>query len=284
MPDARKTLSELRAEWSTCKACELGQRREMVGGEFVFGEGTRRGIMFVGEGPGKEEEQVGRPFIGKSGEIIRAVIRALHIQEFYITNVVTCRSCEPVLDENGFPRLQGRGRGPKLPVYRDIAPSPINSRTCRPRLMEEIYLVDPIIIVSLGGTATEVLTGEHITITRDRGQVRQIEVPGAGVTAVLTEKKHAWFRKVHGEIVSPVEQSMVRYLLVPTYHPSFVARELSDKGPNSPMQLLVRDVRHAVKVYETYLEEVYGERPTGGSDATFEQVWGEYTSDGENDG
>lgn len=272
MPDARKTLGELRTEWEDCTRCQLGVHRQNNGGSFVFGEGAKRGIMFIGEGPGVTEEEQGVPFVGDSGKLLRSILKKMSVTESYITNIVACRSCEPVLDENGLPRLRKRKYGPSLPMFRDTPPTPPQCTACQPRLQEEIYLVDPIVIVSLGGTAAESLIGRSLTITRDRGKEHTIEIPGAGFRASLTEKKQQWMRKVHGEVVTPVTPSTVRYLLIPTLHPAYVLRKIADMGHNSPFQQLVDDIRKAVKIYEMYMQEVHQQMPTGGSSVSYESV------------
>lgn len=283
MPDARKTLDELYGEWVTCTRCDLGTHRKNNGGEFVFGEGELGGIMLVGEGPGVEEEKEGRPFVGRSGRLLRAILQKLGARDIYLTNLVTCRSCEPVLDESGLPRLFQRKRGPALPMFKDIPPLPTHWKTCQQRLHEEIYLVDPKIVVTLGNTAAEAVIGGHFTITKDRGQERTIEVPGAGQRALLTEKKQVWYRKVNGEMTAPTEQSTVSYYTIPTLHPAYVSRMIADRGPKSPFQQLVGDIRSAIKRYDEYQQIVYGRTPGGDSNATNDDVYSAYVATGELD-
>jgi uracil-DNA glycosylase len=278
MPDARKSLDQLRGEWESCTRCSLGEQRNNKQGAFVFGQGRPRSIMFIGEGPGEDEEEKGVPFIGRSGDLLRSILHRMGVTNFYLSNLVACRSCEPILDENNMPRFRKRKFGPAIPMFRDMPPLPTQWKACKPRLEEEIYLVDPVIIVSLGGTAAEGMTGEHITITRDRNTVLTIEVPGAGYVAQLTEKKQVWYRKVNGEIVAPVEQATVRYSMIPTLHPAYVLRKIADQGHNSPFRQLVEDIRKAVKIYEFYMKEVHGQVPTGVSDASYEEVSNYYLS------
>jgi uracil-DNA glycosylase len=256
-PDARKTLAQLRKEWEGCTKCELGQRRQATSGSFVFGEGRTRGIMLIGEGPGRTEEQEGRPFIGKSGEILRRLLTHWKISDVYLTNLVTCRSCSPVLDADGLPRI---GRN-KMPMFRDEAPLPTHMEACRQRLIEEIYLVDPVVIVSLGGKAAEALLQKPVTITRDRGQEKHIEIPGASWRATFTEKRGAWLRKVGGQLVAPVEENTVTYLLIPTLHPAYVLREIHNDQPENPFRQFASDIKKAVKIYERYMLEVHGVEP-----------------------
>lgn len=257
-PDARKTLDELRDEWEGCTKCPLGEQRQAYGGAYVFGEGRRRGIMFIGEGPGAEEDREGRPFIGKSGELLRRILEGFRFEDYYLTNLVTCRSCEHRLDENNQPMFKNRrGKGPPLPWLIDTPPKPSEWGKCIERLYEEIYLVDPVLIVSLGGTAAEALLGKPVTITKIHGQPIEMTVPGAGYDAVLTEKKKEWYHKVRGEVVAPVRQSEVKYLLVPALHPAYVLRKLADKGADSPFRLLAEDIRRAIKIYEEYIRIVF---------------------------
>lgn len=257
--DAIHRLKILRDEWSDCTKCELGTRRRDVNGQFVFGEGVIRSILFIGEGPGKNEEWQGRPFVGKSGKILRKVIEHLGVLDFsYITNAVACRSCAPLMDANtNTPMLRKNFRSQQMEIiWKDEPPSPIHLAACQPRLYEEIYLVDPVVIVSLGAKAAEILTGGSVTITTERGKERHINIPGMTQRAVLTEKKGVWLRKTKGLYVAPTEQNEVRYLLVPTLHPAYVDRKLSDKGPTSPFRQFFSDIKKAVKIFERYQLEM----------------------------
>lgn len=261
-PDARKTLAQLNSEWASCIKCSLGVERMKRDTKIVFGRGYAHSIMFIGEGPGVDEERVGEPFVGRSGRLLKRVLGVLGVTDYYLTNVVCCRSCEQRTEPDGAPMMR-RGAGGVLNlVYRDEPPTPPQRAACHPRLMEEIYIVDPIVIVGLGGPACETLLGHAITITRDRGETSQIAIPGASFNPVLTEKRQQWLRKApDGTYHTPVEQSEVYYHFVPTLHPAYVARELADKGPNNPFQRFVEDIRKAVRTYETYLEMVFGVVP-----------------------
>lgn len=268
MLDARRTLDDLNNEWSSCTACTLGTRRASVDGSFVAGEGLPRGVMFIGEGPGEKEEMLGRPFVGPSGILLRKVIKKLGLEHYYITNIVTCRSCSPVVDALGMPRIRKQkfSSGPGLPIMKDEPPLPVYMATCSPRLYEEIYLVDPIIIVTLGVTASEFILKRPVAITKDRGQTEHAYIPGATHRAVLTNKKGAWARKIKGSLEMPVTQNEVMYEVMPTLHPAFVIRKLNDKGWDSPIRLFGNDIRRAVKIYERYMLEAFGTLPSGGSD------------------
>lgn len=260
--DNRRTLDILQEEWESCTKCALGERREDINGNFVFGEGVLRGVMFIGEGPGREEEKSGRPFIGDSGVYLRMILQRLGLQDYYLTNCVSCRSCAQATDAAGTPMIMSNG----APLFRDEAPLPIHMQTCLPRLQEEIYMVDPILIVTLGAKAAETLSGRHIAILDMQGKEMEITIPGASHRASLTDKRRLWGRKLEGTMTWPVEQEEVKYLMIPTVHPAYVLRKREDKGPRSPAHLFFQHIKHAVKLYENYLKEVYGVLPSGASD------------------
>lgn len=269
MPDARRTLDQVRDEWEACRSCSLGVRRDAEGGSFVFGEGHTGGLMFVGEGPGWKEERDGRPFIGKSGSILRRALAKLGIDDIsYISNVVACRSCEQATDGQGLPIFRER-RGVRVPQWRDVSPPSPAVEACLPRLQEEIYLVDPVLVVALGVPASEALLGRSVKITKERGVPQHFSVPGAAWQPSLTEKTRTWRRDANKKLV--VERNEVRYLLIPTLHPAHVLRMISDRGEKSPFRQFMGDLKAATKVYERYMLEVYG-RVTAGREITDEAL------------
>lgn len=259
MVDARKTLKVLYDEWSGCTACNLGARRLSINAPYVAGEGVGNGIMFIGEGPNRFDEETGRPFsgpIGSAGRLVHDALAKLGFTDYYLTNLVMCRSCEPMLDPaTNLPRMKERRRGPPEMMYRESTPTPTQIEACRARLYEEIYLVDPVLIVTLGGTAAETLLGHSLSMMKDHGRAEEISIPGATSRPILTDKKQAWGRRLHGEYRLPVEPNEVKYLLLPLYHPSFVQKKLSDAGYNGAVRDFGNDLRKAVKIYERYLAE-----------------------------
>lgn len=250
MIDIKKSLQQLEHQWKDCRACELGIRRASLGGSFVFGEGSPRGVMFIGEGPGRTEEEEGRPFVGKSGEILRSILHGYKFTDYYITNIVSCRSCTHLIDDNGNPMFKTFRNGTTKPILRDEVPLPAQMAACSSRLYEEIYLVDPVIIVALGVTSAEFLLKRSVAITKDRGKTEHCTIPGRIHRAVLTEKRKVWERKVKGELIRPTKQNEVRYVVLPTLHPAFVLRKLSDHGADSPWNLLAKDIKKAIRIYE----------------------------------
>lgn len=261
MVDARRTLDMVREEWDSCRRCSLGQRRETEKGAFVFGEGAPNGIMFVGEGPGWQEERDGRPFLGKSGNLLRRALSVLGIDDVsYITNVVACRSCEHATDNLGIPIFRER-RGVKLPQWKDVSPPTPAVEACLPRLQEEIYLVDPVVVVTLGTPAGESLLSRSVRITKERGVPQQFSIPGAAWMPSLTEKTRTWRRDANKKLI--VEPNEVRYLLVPTLHPAYVLRTIADRGAGSPFRQFMGDLKNATKIYERYMLEVHGHITAG---------------------
>jgi DNA polymerase len=139
------TLEGVRAELGDCKRCRLCEQRTQI----VFGDGNPHAeLMFVGEGPGAEEDRTGLPFVGRAGELLTAMIeKGLGIprRDVYICNIVKCRppgNRTPLADE---------------------------ARTCGMFLDGQIAAVRPKVIVALGKPATSLLLGRDVAITRVRG-------------------------------------------------------------------------------------------------------------------
>lgn len=266
--DSRKPLQVLNEEWAGCVDCSLGELRELRNGQQVVGGGTsRRGVMFIGEAPGSHEEREGRPVGGKAGSFLAKLLTHFRIRDFYVTNLVSCRSCAPMLDDRGSPILtRGFAGRPQEPRYKDQPTLRPQVEACSRRLHEEIYLIDPVLIVSLGQPAAQALIGGTFNLKRERGKSEIIEIPGAGVTAVLSPKKREWVRKVHGNLVAPTERSKVRYLMLPTHHPAEVRAAIHYEQKGSLYQVFTDDLRKAKKIYESYNEELYGNVPEDMSD------------------
>jgi uracil-DNA glycosylase len=210
--------------------------------------------MLVGEGPGITEEQSGRPFIGKSGELLRQILHMLGMRDYYLANTVACRSCSEAVDSLGRTIMTRDGR----PRIQDEPPTPLQVETCRPRLMEQIYIVDPVLIIALGGGAAEAMTGKSVTITKQHGSFKEIEVPGVWRLPVLTEKKKQWVRKVKNEVVAPTEQNQVRYLMMMTVHPAYALRFVKDKREKNIFVEFVLDMKKAVSTYNRIVHELVG--------------------------
>ncbi len=146
-------LEALEACTKGCLACPLGKGRL----RYVFGEGApRAALMFVGEGPGRDEDLQGRPFVGRAGELLDKMIAAIGYsrEQVYIANVVKCRPPD------------------------NRTPTPEEARRCLPILRRQIELVRPKVIVTLGATPLRELLGVPTGITRVRGQWQRLEMLG----------------------------------------------------------------------------------------------------------
>jgi uracil-DNA glycosylase family 4 len=140
-----------------CTACRLATTRQKV----VFGSGNADAdLMFIGEGPGAEEDRQGLPFVGRAGELLTKIIEAIDLrrEDVYIANVVKCRP----------------------PENRD--PEPDEVLACRGFLERQIDLVRPRLLVVLGRIAAHTLLGNQTPISRMRGNWYSIRDTPAMVT------------------------------------------------------------------------------------------------------
>ncbi|HEY7957588.1 MAG TPA: UdgX family uracil-DNA binding protein [Polyangia bacterium] len=147
-----RSLSQLRKEAASCRACDLWER----GTQTVFGAGPERaGLMLIGEQPGDREDLAGEPFVGPAGKLLdRALENAgLHRAGVYLTNVVKHFKWVP----------RGKRRIHEKPNAREI-------KACRPWLDGEIERVRPKAIVCLGATAAQALLGRDFRVSRERGE------------------------------------------------------------------------------------------------------------------
>jgi len=138
-------LASLQEQVHGCTACGLSAARTRA----VFGEGDPASdLMFVGEGPGFDEDQQGRPFVGKAGQLLTRIIEAIDLnrEDVYITNIVKCRP----------------------PRNRD--PFPDEVAACRPYLEQQLKWIRPKVIVALGRHAAQTLLGTTESISRLRGR------------------------------------------------------------------------------------------------------------------
>ena len=140
-----QTLEELRAEIGDCRRCKLCQGRTKI----VFGVGNPRAeLVFVGEGPGRDEDLKGEPFVGRAGQLLTEIITKgmkMRREDVYIANVVKCR---PPENRN---------------------PEPDEIAACEPFLVKQLDLIKPRIIVALGTFAAQTLLKSKTPISRLRG-------------------------------------------------------------------------------------------------------------------
>lgn len=137
-------LAQTRAELGDCTRCRLHSERHAL----VFGEGNPEAqVVFVGEGPGAEEDRTGRPFVGRAGELLTRMIEAIgwRREDVYICNIVKCRPPNN-----------------RAPLADEIA-------TCAPFLERQLQALAPRVIVTLGKPAISALLERNVAITRLRG-------------------------------------------------------------------------------------------------------------------
>jgi len=192
-------LDLLYAAWENCQGCELHQTRKKL----VFGEGNPDAdILFIGEAPGEHEDKSGRPFVGDSGKLFDSMwcgALGQSREDIYITNIVAC----------------------KPPKNRD--PIAVEKDQCLPRVQEIIYIVDPLLIVSVGKFALNTLTsGRSWGIEKQHGRMfssphptikvggehNGVEIPG-----------RVFPRKESDKSIHTLE-----YDLVPVFHTSYILR------------------------------------------------------------
>ena len=144
-PPPFASFSELEREATACTKCPLHERRTQV----VFGAGDATAdLVFVGEGPGEQEDLQGIPFVGRAGQLLTRLIEGIGMtrDDVYIANVVKCRP----------------------PGNRDPLPAEIDA--CRPYLEAQLAFIDPKVVVTLGNFATKLLLDTKDGITKLRGR------------------------------------------------------------------------------------------------------------------
>jgi DNA polymerase len=138
-------LAAVREELGDCTRCKLHKGRQNI----VFGEGNpNAALVFVGEGPGKEEDEQGRPFVGAAGQLLTDIIvkgMRLNREDVYICNIVKCR---PPNNRN---------------------PEPDEIMACEPFLIKQLQAINPKIIIGLGNVAVKTLLNTKEGITSLRG-------------------------------------------------------------------------------------------------------------------
>jgi DNA polymerase len=141
------TLAELSASLHNCTRCKLST---LGRSQVVFGTGNpKASIMFVGEAPGYYEDQQGEPFVGAAGKLLNELLQSAGLSraEVYIANVIKCRP----------------------PNNRDPEQDEVD--TCKPFLLQQIQMINPKVICTLGNWATQTLLEKKVGITKVRGRV-----------------------------------------------------------------------------------------------------------------
>lgn len=146
---ACQNLAELQGFIGNCSRCKLHKQRKNL----VFGVGNEQAdLMFVGEGPGADEDEQGIPFVGRAGQLLTKMIEAMGYarDDVYIANVVKCRP-----------------PGNRNPEEDEVA-------SCQPFLNKQIEIVQPKVIVALGKFAAQTVCDTQVPISRMRGKFREM--------------------------------------------------------------------------------------------------------------
>jgi uracil-DNA glycosylase len=163
---ARPSLRNLREVAAGCKACPLWK----TGTQTVFGEGSPKAeVMFVGEQPGDQEDQVGRPFVGPAGRLFDKALESAGIDRSatYVTNVVKHFKWQ----------ARGKRRIHQKPSWSEVA-------ACRPWFDAELRVVKPRVLVCLGATAAQALLGRQFRVTQHRGETVDSELAPVVIATV----------------------------------------------------------------------------------------------------
>lgn len=213
-------IAKLHKKWDTCTKCPLHKKRHNV----VFGDGNPDAhILIVGEAPGADEDLSGRPFVGASGHILNRFMDALKLDrdvDTFITNVVCCRPTMKVKDEH-----TGKNRTENRP------PSKEERFACASRLQKIIYIVDPLLIVTLGKVPLLALTGKSPIITKVRGEIQVCKIQGV--------------------------QTEITYPVLPLLHPSYLARSFVH-DESGPWWKTAKDFELMCNVVDYLKEKYYG--------------------------
>jgi uracil-DNA glycosylase len=163
-----EVFAALSEEIKACRACPLGAQRIQA----VPGVGSHDAqVMFIGEGPGFDEDHQGEPFIGRSGKLLDKIMESIGLSRstVYIANIV---KCHPMIDPSD-PEKHGNDR----------PPSPDEIAACRGWLDTQIRTIRPRVLVTLGAVPARVLLGDNTPISKIRGVWRTYE-PGDGAPSV----------------------------------------------------------------------------------------------------
>lgn len=174
-------MKQLQETVLQCTKCNLRNTCNQV----VFGDSNPKAkIMIIGEAPGAEEDKLGKPFVGRSGQLLNKILEACNLdrnKDVFISNIVKCRPPNN-----------------RIPTIEEI-------NTCLPWLKKQIEIINPSIILLLGATALKVVLGEKYKITKDHGKWFKWEginvIPTYHPSALLRNpslKQSAWedFQKI----------------------------------------------------------------------------------------
>jgi DNA polymerase len=206
VPTKTQKLQSLHEQYQDCVRCPLGATRI----KFVFGVGNPEArVMFIGEGPGYEEDRRGEPFVGKAGQLLDKIMGAIGLsrENVYIANIVKCHPMQ----------------NPETPEARgnDRAPNAIEVETCSPILLQQIATIQPAFIVTLGSPSTRMMLQTTEGITKMRGRFFPFPVEG-----FFAAHDSAASATGAGPLTldGPTRQILSQTKILPTYHPAALLR------------------------------------------------------------
>lgn len=188
MTEIEERLEELRSQTLNCRKCGLCETRTSV----VFGEGNpNTPLVLIGEGPGATEDQTGRPFVGRAGQLLDQALRENGItrKHVYICNVLKCRAS----------LIDGKS-------VKNRAPSPEEIRTCLPWLQAQLEIIKPLVILSLGAPSANQMIHKDFRMTKERGLFFETQYAKFAIAALHP----AYVLRQHGEPFEEARASLVR--------------------------------------------------------------------------
>ncbi len=184
VPTKDETLEQIRADLGDCRRCRLASGRKTI----VFGQGNPKAdLVFVGEGPGADEDEQGLPFVGRAGQLLNRMLQSVGIkrEDVYICNVVKCRP----------------------PGNR--TPEPDEIEACSPFLFRQIQSIRPRLVCCLGAPAVRTLLGVKEGITKIRGRFYDF----AGTKALATVHPAYILRNAREEHILREDFEKIRHYL-----------------------------------------------------------------------
>jgi len=196
-PSKAEQLAALAEQAKNCTACPLAETRTNV----VFGEGNPEApLVFVGEGPGAQEDATGRPFVGRAGQLLDECLAACKLsrKHVYICNVVKCRACI----------REGRS-------VQNRAPRPAEIDACSRWLDPQLTIISPLVIVCLGAPSANTLIHSGFRMLAERGQWFSNSryaphIMAALHPAYILRQQGASFEEARRWLINDIEAARVR--------------------------------------------------------------------------
>lgn len=270
-PDDHLSTGDLHTKWAECRQCNLGLNLATRIANTPEGDsppqqprrtGHSHGILVVGLNPTRNDERDGihfgrgpwnrdkKAYDPSGGDLLKALFRKLQMGQVFYTNLVACRSCELQVNEDGSPRTFERN-GVQMPYYKDRPPLYPEIAACQPRLWEEIYCVDPLLILSTQPEVTQHLLGKRCL---SDGEVGQLEISGR--TRIPKQDARGQFsRMMKGVRVPYLTTVSLKYPVMQIPNPDLALQRHANKRQDGELNQLKHCIQLAVQVYQRYREE-----------------------------